>query len=114
MKKSNKKDLRSEIVALITCYFNKGDYSIELKKYAYGADNYCDGAVTIGGMRFGCSFHKQGYICWFDMGDMMRGVVGLNRKLWEEVDKLIAEHQEETKEQRIEELEKELKELKGE
>jgi hypothetical protein len=112
--KKKTKDLRSEIVALITSYVNKGDYSIELKKYAYGADNYCDGAVTIGGSRFKCSFHKEGYICWLDMRDIIRDMVDLNNKLWKEASKLIAEHQEEIKEQRIKELEKELKELKGE
>jgi hypothetical protein len=41
-------------------------------------------------------------------------MVDLNNKLWKEASKLIAEHQEEIKEQRIKELEKELKELKGE
>ena len=114
MKKKNTKDLRSEIVALITSYVNKGDYQIQLAKYAYGADGYCDGSVTIGGKCFDCSFNKQGYICWFGMKDIMGAMTELTTKLCNEVNKLIAEHQEETKEQRIEELEKELKELKGE
>jgi hypothetical protein len=109
-----KKDLRSEIVALIMSYFNKGDYSIELKEYAYGADNYCDGSVTIGGLRFNCAFHKKGYICWFGEVNPIFNIEKLTNKLCDEVNKLIAEHQEETKEQRIKELEKELKELKGE
>ena len=112
--KKKTKDLRSEIVALIVSYFNKGDYNIELKEYAYGADNYCDGAVTIGGLRFRCAFHKLGYICWFGLVSPIFDNEKLTNKLCNEVNKLIAEHQEETKKQKIEALEKELKELKGE
>ena len=112
--KKKTKDLRSEIVALIVSYFNKGDYNIELKEYAYGADGYCDGAVTIGGLRFRCSFHKQGYICWFGEVNPILNIEELKNRLCNEVSKLIAEHQEDFKEQRIKELEKELKELKGE
>ena len=112
--KKKTKDLRSEIVALIVSYFNKGDYNIELKEYAYGADNYCDGAVTIGGLRFRCSFNKKGYICWFGEVSPIFNIEKFTKKLCDEVNKLIAEHQEETKKQKIEALEKELKELKGE
>ena len=109
------KGLADVIVELVSDYVDKGDYSIQLNKCAYDYNGYCDGSVTIGGMRISCSFNKEGYICWFgNWAHIFEDMKKLERKLCREVSKMIEGNYEEIRKQRIKELEKELKILKGE
>ena len=109
------KGLKSEILSLISSYFKNGDYQIQLNKYAYDSNGYCDGFVIIGGVSFRCSFNKGGYMCWFaNWNRFFEDDEQMNRKLCREASEMIDANYEEEKKKRIEKLEKELKLLKGE
>ena len=109
------KGLKNEILLLISSYFKNGDYQIQLNKYAYDSNGYCDGFVIIGGMSFRCSFNKGGYMCWFtNMNRILEDDEQMVMRLCREASEMIDANYEEAKKERIEKLEKELKILKGE
>lgn len=113
MKKT--KELADAIVELISSYVDRGDYSIQLEKYEYESNGYCDGSVIIGGMSCRCSFNKDGYICWLGgLKLVLDDMKSLERKLCREAKEMIEGNCEEIRKQRIKELEYKLKELKGE
>lgn len=102
------------IVGLISDYVDRGDYSIQLEKYEYESNGYCDGSVIIGGMSCRCSFNKDGYIFWLgDLKHILDDMTSLERKLCKEANEMIDANSEEAKKERIKKLEKELKILKG-
>lgn len=96
----------------------ENDYSLVLDEYRYKADGYVGATLNFGGYVLRCSINhdRKGYVCWHCSGTMenlMRNLPHIERKLVAQANRLIKEHAEEYKQQRIMELEQELQQLKS-
>ena len=96
----------------------ENDYTIKLDEYRYRHDGYVSATVTFGGYIIRCSINHErgGYICWHcgnAMEKLMRNLPHIERKLVAQANRIIKENEAAYKQQRIIELENELKVLKS-
>ena len=94
--------------------FRENQYTLELEGKRFGNDNYINVCVTICGLKLRCAVNENNYIAWYcgwPMNDLLTAVPHLVRKICAQVKRILRENEEVYRQQRIEELQKELEEL---
>lgn len=95
--------------------FKENGYTLELDGEMFEDDGYLYAVVTICGMRLRCAVNEKNYICWFcgePMNRLMDGVPHLVRKICAQTKRMVRANEAEWRRHRIEQLQKELDELK--
>lgn len=109
-------ELERVIYDHLSAAFVENRYTISLESGCFASDGYLDAKIIICGIEVRCAINERGFIC-FHCGEHLEKVFGLIphfvRKIVAQTKRMIRENEPKLRQQRINELEEELKKLKA-